>query len=645
MGKTQTLKTHSPEDSLKSILHFLVEKNLRYFNPTLADKNKQEFLAAFQELKTLVTDQQLLNFFEKQDINNVTTNELNFLKQALKTLKNLPKNYCSTSSTSEASALQTLKQVNFSDLNNLSLQRNETADYIKPQEFQLAPSNSSSQSNLIQSSTFTPFFSRPNSTTSTISAIMTSQFSLSMKSSSVLPSSSINEEETAITHFKEIDLSKIQVTLKNQEAITLSKNLGENFKLCIKKATDIRDESSRTQKNSPNTSNLLFQKNEVVTSIKDVLDNMNYRSTLNTHKIVETLIQEYQNGNFEQYTDKPDELFKAAVYFLLNAKNTDEKAIPELLETFDHQKPHVCSQEFKEAVESLMAFLKEDKDLCCPFFNREKIVAELLSIILFPSLMNQGDQPLCGVDVFLRELALKSPLRFVQLGLNLAKEGFSTIPFNTKFPFNLDEESIVIAMMCAIRNSYNLTGYHPRRLFKIGDTSFNDLYVWFRKSGFEIIEDTEKLGIYEEDSLFFKKLLIGEEFSCDKHVNLDQEKQVANIKNYIKDKNASIVAVISPDFAGLLSAISNSKEYSERNIPKREKSFAGHWVKILAFSENADQTLNLEINTWGGVFKLTNLAQEAFKEHFHGAFVAEFKNSLTLNELPEEIKTPSCTLL
>jgi hypothetical protein len=637
---------NSSKKSLVTILNFIVDKNLSFFNPEAAANNKEEFFKISQELEDSPS-KEYLNLFANDTISNDKLIRLKSMVEFFK--KNLKKNN-SSKTTSENLDFTLSNLLRSENSNNQAITENNKIYLEKiynthPKEF---------QTNSIQPINPTSFFSYSNPSEITtakpdlfLSAINNfSNKNISLKTTDI-------EKETSITTYKEIDILQIQTKLTYQESIKLSKNLGENFKICIKEATDTQSNILNSIKNLPSIElNNLIDSSEIIKSIKDILENTDYTSDLNTHEIIKTFIQEYQSGNFKNYTNQPEELFKAFTYFILNVTNKDAKNISQLLETFDHQNPKICSQEFSDAIASLIEFLKEDKKLYSPNLNREEIVAELLSMLLFPLLMNQHDKPLCGVDVFLRELAAKSPLRFVQLGLNLAKEGFSTIPFDSKLPFDLDDSSIVLTMMCAIRHSYNLTGYHPKGFFQPerGDTSFIDLYTWFRASGFEIIEDSEisarlekPINPNEQQISLLRKTLIGGEAYRDKHINIEGEQQIEHLKKHIIKTNVGISAVISPAFANLLKTISET--YNEKDIPEPEGLNEAHWVKILDFNENTDKSINIQINTWGRIFNLTNLSRDTFKRHFHGALVTEFKNPLVLSDLPQQAKAPGCTLL
>jgi hypothetical protein len=121
------------------------------------------------------------------------------------------------------------------------------------------------------------------------------------------------------------------------------------------------------------------------------------------------------------------------------------------------------TEEIKQSLKLLAHFLGEKEKLIINL-SRLEVIMGLLGVVMCPLSLDQGNRNLCGVDIFFRELAEKSPLHFTLLGLNLAKQGKSAIPFDIVCsPSIHTENSIVLAMMSAVRHSSNssLTGYSP----------------------------------------------------------------------------------------------------------------------------------------------------------------------------------------
>lgn len=367
--------------------------------------------------------------------------------------------------------------------------------------------------------------------------------------------------------------------------------------------------------------------------------NIYIHCSTNKFELISALVQEYQDNRFNRYTDKFDELFKAFIYLLLKLKEintSDYEVLGSFLHNFNYQKLDICSQEFNDAVNGLIAFLQEKEKLYLPQFNRSEIVEELLSVILLPVLVNQSDRNLCGVDICLRALAEKSPLRFVHLGLNLAMKGFSEIPVSAQIPKDSNDSSIILIMMSAIRHAFNAFGYQPKGFFEDlrGATLPGDVHKWFVASGFHVFQDSMTLlnENYEKISSLYN--VMGK-MHADSHMLLDPENEIQTLKKYTADKNFSVYGLISPAFAKKLNSISPQQvtEIPELSpVPTVLGIQYGHYVKVLSFKEAENQNVSLYINTYGTNFWIY-VHRDVFKKHFFGSLVVEFKNPLTLSQL------------
>lgn len=302
------------------------------------------------------------------------------------------------------------------------------------------------------------------------------------------------------------------------------------------------------------------------------------------------------------------------------------------------------SEEFKESLLILAEFLTEQTGLVHRL-SRDEIVAELLSLILDPDLLNQAQSNVCGVAIFLHELAEKSPLRFVMLGLQLAKTGKSNIPFanieSTDELNNLD--SLALTMMCSIRHFSNISGYSKNSMFErlLGATLPKDFELWFERSGFEII--TDNLTLHDGDNepiSTFHRFMLGGLYS-DKHVDLSCQEKYEAIQAALAEPEKACFLLISSPFAKYINSRSHDKykiyngdttSWSDYDTNAGETILGidyGHYVKVLAMGDGDDADIKLSLFTWGESHEVA-IPRSYFEKHCQGIMITGFNTPFTL---------------
>lgn len=301
------------------------------------------------------------------------------------------------------------------------------------------------------------------------------------------------------------------------------------------------------------------------------------------------------------------------------------------------------SEEFKDSLSVLYSFLKENSTLALPS-TRIVVVAELLTLLLFPNRLYQENFNICGAAIYVRELAEKSPLRFIILGTNLAKSGFSDIPFKIKASREIySQPSISLAMMMAIRHSTNLYQYSAVSSLEMmeGATLPKDLEKWFKKSGFNLVRDDLTFFDKNHDEIsLMHRFFLGGLYSSNRQ-RLASDERIKLLKTYVSQKGVGVIGSISSQFTNSLS--DNSYETGLRGYFQDYEKLAekdrdcflgieyGHFVTILSFEENADNSINMVLNSWGALYYLKNMPRQLFDLHCHGVFITEFKSPLTLD--------------
>ncbi len=304
------------------------------------------------------------------------------------------------------------------------------------------------------------------------------------------------------------------------------------------------------------------------------------------------------------------------------------------------------SPEFIESLQMLYAFLTEKPSLMHQL-SHEKIALELLTLIFEPNQISQEGN-VCGVSIFLRELAEKSPLRFVMLGINLAKNSASNVPFEIKSLAEHNRtKSISTTIMWAIRHVTNtIFGYCESSLNEAlaGVTFPKDLDFWFKKCGFKILVNSITFynGNGEALGWMYNTLLKVVGYS-NQQIQLTPSENIETLLQMSAINNTGCFVLISneyfKDFVKKIMGIKDSKI---------DATLLGvsydHYIKIIKIqqensiseeeSDEEDNTNNkvmidMEFNTAGKVHRLYT-EREYIEKIIHGILVTEYVEPFTL---------------
>lgn len=152
-----------------------------------------------------------------------------------------------------------------------------------------------------------------------------------------------------------------------------------------------------------------------------------------------------------------------------------------------------------EIIEPVIMFMKDKKKLYFQPMERLAPGLEVITYIIFPSLIDQGRANLCGIASMLSLLVNRQPNRFCELALTLAEHGY--INLKTKCYAKTKDityyyHSIINVLLYTLKNAYNKLGYsaYGSAFFERfrGQTSPRQLAELLNDCGFiDIAEYTE----------------------------------------------------------------------------------------------------------------------------------------------------------
>lgn len=373
--------------------------------------------------------------------------------------------------------------------------------------------------------------------------------------------------------------------------------------------------------------------------------------------IVEDIFLEiFHDWGAAYYNSYSDDLISDIVSGVNKKYSSGEEVFNHLLLTFYYIKCvyfrdfSAFSEEMSDSIKVLSLFLKEHANN----FNlsNQNITSQLLTYIIFPNRLKQpANKSLCGVMIYLRELVEKSPLRFTLLGINLARNGYSDVPF--KGISALSEfyqlKDIAAAMAYAIKNTSNITGYSQDCYFEAikGATLPKELERWFRESDFEFVSDS--ITYFDSNNNKISSLhrfFLGGLYS-NIRIGVTPDEKIQQIVSEIYNQKAGVFCQLSGQFAALLTKNKNVFQINVSDIQSAEELKSetvlgidyGHYVKLLSFAERSSsdgETVDLTLYTWGRVMEIKNLPREFFQKHCHGVFITKFNSSLTLAKIEDQ---------
>lgn len=268
-------------------------------------------------------------------------------------------------------------------------------------------------------------------------------------------------------------------------------------------------------------------------------------------------------------------------------------------------------------------------------------LVEILSILLDPNILDQGDRNLCGVAVYLQYLAQEKPELLIDLSINLFNYGESNLPFEIKANKTDKEQEteFVPSILAAIRHTANFLWYSPKDPLEtfMGVTLPKEIAYWISESKGEVTR--ESINIVDSNFEQYPKVLRktlgrGGFYSKGHRYEENGEEKFDEILNAINQNNFCIISLSNPLTECLLE-IANIATIDDKKINTMLGGQLSHYVRVVSAKKN-NENICLEISTWGKTFNLT-LPFEVFSRHVLGSLITtshtELSNHMHLGSL------------
>lgn len=136
----------------------------------------------------------------------------------------------------------------------------------------------------------------------------------------------------------------------------------------------------------------------------------------------------------------------------------------------------------------IFSLLDDDVTPYLSHINKKEACEQIIETLINPTIIYQGSNNLCGVDVYIRFLLHHFPEKFIEAACNIYTTGKTDIPISIKLGTDNSSKrskSLITAMLEAVKNTENHLGYYQDRPFDefFGSTFPAEIFKWIIQSG------------------------------------------------------------------------------------------------------------------------------------------------------------------